>query len=677
MNDLGTEPVEIKERVPWVAVITISVLIPLVGTYCILIGKAGLKFWTGIGLIQPVIPFTVGPFLILFLTWFLGRINYFKKRMDSAFLGYVYVAAASATLALVSVEAGTAFNGFVGTRMVGDVVTQEYIPSFMVPSKEAAELLWSGGPIQLGEWLPVLTSFWILYLMPSIMFLGMTALLRRRWIDVERVPFPTAMVAYEVLRRVHSTGSESSSRGTDRLSPFVVGMALGMIVQSLYLLIQLFPWFPDIFAIREGCGGGCSLIWYVKSNTAWSNIIGLGTINTHPVVVPFFYFLPLSILFNSWFWYLVYLVLVQAAYMMGYYTGAETAGGCGRGWCADYSGLKAPPFKFMAVSEVGGLIGLTIFTLWLSRSYLVETMRAAFGSMPREAVEDLERNEAMSYRLIWMLVILGFFGTVAFYAVMGLGIAAAILMPLTLFVFLFAESRIYGLSGGYMRGWDTGMAFYRLLWPTAPEPLTREFVISAFMSKREFDLGSGRLWSPTYGAFDSFRMSDTIRLSNRNVFKILLAVALISPVLVYFAEILIGYAYGLSRTGICGGSYTCGAPWGVVDTWSTVPASEPWVPYMLLGIAIVGVLSLLRARFAWFPFEPIGFLNGTSYNSLISGLWLPFLIAWILKTFTLRIGGSKAYENYGLPLAGGAVAGCMAIAILGTILGIIRFFVPF
>jgi hypothetical protein len=229
-----------------------------------------------------------------------------------------------------------------------------------------------------------------------------------------------------------------------------------------------------------------------------------------------------------------------------------------------------------------------------------------------------------------------------------------------------------------MRGWDHGYGLYKFLWPAAPEPLTREFVVSSFFSSRSFDLGSGRLWSPTYGAFDSYRMSDMTKLSNRNVFKILLLVALISPITVYCCEVLLGYTYGLSRISICGSSYTCGAPWGfTAEWWASGWRSEPWVPYVLIGIVIVGVLSILRARYVWFPFEPIGFLNGTSFNSTISGLWLPFLIAWVLKTLTLRIGGSKAYENYGLPMAGGAIAGCMAITILGTILGIIRFYVPF
>jgi hypothetical protein len=173
-------------------------------------------------------------------------------------------------------------------------------------------------------------------------------------------------------------------------------------------------------------------------------------------------------------------------------------------------------------------------------------------------------------------------------------------------------------------------------------------------------------------------MASMIGISNRNVFKMLVLITLIGPVTAYIAEIWIGYSFGLSKTGICRSAYTCLIPFGYTqEHWLEVPTSEPWVPYMVAGIVIVGVLSLLRARFVWFPFEPIGFLNGTSYNSLISGLWFPYLIAWILKTLTLRIGGSKAYEDYGLPIASGFALGCMLITIVATVLGICRFFIPF
>jgi len=49
-------------------------------------------------------------------------------------------------------------------------------------------------------------------------------------------------------------------------------------------------------------------------------------------------------------------------------------------------------------------------------------------------------------------------------------------------------------------------------------------------------------------------------------------------------------------------------------------------------------------------------------------MWFPFLIAWAFKTITLRMGGSKTYEQYGVPTAVGFTLGCLAITVLTGII---------
>jgi hypothetical protein len=100
-------------------------------------------------------------------------------------------------------------------------------------------------------------------------------------------------------------------------------------------------------------------------------------------------------------------------------------------------------------------------------------------------------------------------------------------------------------------------------------------------------------------------------------------------------------------------------------------------PYVIGGFLIVVVLEFLHARFIWFPFNSIGFIIGTSALSVLYGYWGSFLIAWILKTITLRVGGSKIYENVGVPIAGGFVVGYMIAVIFGGTMGVLRFFVPY
>jgi hypothetical protein len=111
--------------------------------------------------------------------------------------------------------------------------------------------------------------------------------------------------------------------------------------------------------------------------------------------------------------------------------------------------------------------------------------------------------------------------------------------------------------------------------------------------------------------------------------------------------------------------------------YNTVPpANELWIP-VISGFIVTMSLYLLRMRFAWWPLHPLGFLLTCPQTAVWTGSWTNFLVAWIAKWLTLKIGGSKAYEEYGIPVAAGILAGFVLAAIMGVIAGLIRWFVPF
>lgn len=174
-------------------------------------------------------------------------------------------------------------------------------------------------------------------------------------------------------------------------------------------------------------------------------------------------------------------------------------------------------------------------------------------------------------------------------------------------------------------------------------------------------------------------MASLTGTSNSSVLKIMLVATVITPVTVILTLIWLTYTYG--------GTAFANNAWVVNNNqffmysdparYGSFPASNPIAPYVLAGIVIVAILEYLHARFVWFPFNAIGFIMGTTYVSVLFGYWGPFLIAWVLKTITLRVGGSKAYENVGVPIASGFISGYMIAVIVGGILGVVRFFIPY
>jgi len=286
----------------------------------------------------------------------------------------------------------------------------------------------------------------------------------------------------------------------------------------------------------------------------------------------------------------------------------------------------------------------------------------------------------MSYRLAYALFTVWFVLLVVFFMFAGLGLAAAVLMPITYFVIWMANTRLYGLAGVQAQGGNHGNVFYRLLmWPTAPNPVTQEFVMSSYFSTRGIDgtecMGSGVIFS----SFASYKMANLTGVNSKGIFKVMMIAVLIAPLVTIVTFLWLSYIYGGMKFYV--GSVVVGSSqffgYSSPDSWISKPGMEPVLPYVLLGIAIVAVLSILHARFIWFPFEPIGFIIGTSWISVLWGYWGPFFLAWILKTITMRLGGSKAYERYGVPIAAGFVLGYMVTVLIGGSMGMLRFFVPY
>ena len=77
------------------------------------------------------------------------------------------------------------------------------------------------------------------------------------------------------------------------------------------------------------------------------------------------------------------------------------------------------------------------------------------------------------------------------------------------------------------------------------------------------------------------------------------------------------------------------------DIGSTTVAADPiaWV-FTGVGIAVIALTVLMRARFAWWPFHPLGYLMATSYP--MHAFWFSIFLGWLAKTLISRYGGSEA-----------------------------------
>ena len=89
------------------------------------------------------------------------------------------------------------------------------------------------------------------------------------------------------------------------------------------------------------------------------------------------------------------------------------------------------------------------------------------------------------------------------------------------------------------------------------------------------------------------------------------------------------------------------------------------------GMGIALALSLLRSRFAWFPFHPLGYAVANSWG--LTQIWLPIMIGSILKGIVMRYGGLRLYRS-AAPFALGVILGDMLVGAAWTLVGIARGF---
>ena len=66
------------------------------------------------------------------------------------------------------------------------------------------------------------------------------------------------------------------------------------------------------------------------------------------------------------------------------------------------------------------------------------------------------------------------------------------------------------------------------------------------------------------------------------------------------------------------------------------------------------ILLALRTTFLWWPLHPVGYAVSSSWSMNL--LWMPMLVAWIIKLAVLRYGGLRLYRQL-LPMFIGLILG--------------------
>ena len=613
-----------------------------------------------------------------------------SKKFDSRLLTLIYVTTMIATIK----------GGYPGTynTMVSMLDTRvsrpgysQILPEWWIPPKDVVlPALLGGASVPWEAWIPTFFTWIAVPIICYLMFAAMVSIVRRQWIEVEDLPYPIARIAYEIQTYIAEPQKEDVRL---RMKVALIGFIIMFLFLLPYIIIPLFPAFPDPYGFTKW--HRFHFGWYdTKKFARWlyDSIHGLRRLYLNPIYIAIGYLMPLTILNTVVIAFLFRLFAPNILVTMGYPSA----------WHG-YSIQRTWPFGLGPLTYGGMIAGMMVFWLFVNRRYLINTLRAAFGKAPPE-FKEFEKEEPMSYRMAYITLIIGFIIMYAFTLILvGRPDVTLFVVGGALLWDNFLRARIYAHTGvvGGMEWSSQGIYYYAWFYVNpatnrpydwVPEPgrnpvAARDLVWAAYLSDIGYRTpGNTYGWVPGWGAWvgDAFRLAYLTKTPAKDVFKVMTMAMIVSTILTTPLIIWGWYTWGAKAlpARMEGSKLKWGLGTFMKYPMSLAPINPAiggiWValPWQITGFILGILITFAQARFVWFPFNVIGFFLSWDRLGAKYGVDLLFSIAWLLKFLTIKLGGTKAYERYGIPFAAGAMAGWTFHLLLHNIACTIRFFMP-
>lgn len=498
-----------------------------------------------------------------------------------------------------------------------DVLFFPHIPQALVPwdvTKGARqdvavwfyERLPGGVPLPWREWVTPLLVWLVLIIAVYVAFFCMTVILRKHWVEGEKLGFPLVQLPLEMMLQ-----PQSFLRNRLMWAGFVVSFGLFLVnglhqwvpsVPDVPLMVQLNPFFTE---------------------RPW-NQVSYWAIWISPAAIGFFYLMPTDLLFSFWLFYL--LGKVQEA----------IAGAYGENIPFEHAAFGA----HVAYQGAGAFFMLAFITLYSARHHLKHVWHRAIGAVPAEPAEG---REMFSYRV-------AFWGLVASLLVILLWARHfGMTWQVALFhfgVYLFVQAIIMSrctAEGGLLitEGCFTPMDIYT--WGERQMLGARQLTLLSFLDGIHTRDLRGMLLT---GLMDAQKVTEQARLRARKVLWLLVGgvlfailVALVIQMWLpckYGAINLYSYIYSSASTQF----FRENAPFmGAVPTRREYPAGPL---FTMVGALVCALLSYLRWRIAGFPLHPLGYAMAPSWGIVV--FWFSMLVAWLVKMPIVHYGGMRAFR---------------------------------
>ena len=491
------------------------------------------------------------------------------------------------------------------------------IPKWLHPQSDYAitklyEGLREGQAIPWSEWVVPLLAWTALACIMYGAFFCLTTLLRKRWVEDEKLVFPLLELPVEMATYEGEKGRPAFLRDGVMWGFFAIPFA----IHALNGLHYYFPAVPRINVHEINLG-------QYLAQRPWNAATPL-YLRVLFSIIGLAYILPSELSFSLWFFYFFFLAQAVVAASLG----------------IDMRGVQAYGTKELIAHQMwGGILASGILGLIAARPRLQQIYEIAFGH--GRQLDD--RNEPMPYRL----AIYGLGACLVGLGVWGSAAGAQLLAVLVLMI-LFFLSHIVAVrlvcEGGMLYVQHPFRPFNMMLAGAGSRGLgPHNVAILGYLD---------HLWmvdnrSPLMpGLMQSMKLADEGHLSRRALAKTLALSIVLAVVTSYCSYLRLMYRYGGANlhewfTTYYTRNLYCNWMMQLLDAGE--PARLTSFITMGAGAGSLWGLTLLHHTFLWWPLHPIGYLMGASWPMI--NFWFPIFVGWLCKTTILRYGGVKVYRR--------------------------------
>ncbi len=505
-------------------------------------------------------------------------------------------------------------------KLVGGEAAFASLPAFCAPHDPrlverffvGTQGFWSFfRPDILKPWLLPM-AFWGLFLFLLLWtMLCLSVIVRRPWVDQERVAFPIIELPVMMVRE-NNAGALFSNR------LLALGFAISSVLLSVNYLSSMYPSVPGIKLSERDIGTP----YFVSP--PWSSVTPLLTV-WWPYAIGLCYLIPLDVSFSCWFFFLFIRLLVVGATALG--------------WRDPGSAYDLNQFPYFGNAAEGAWLGMFAVVMWNARGFF----RRLFGAIRRGEKIPGDDTEAISYRAALCGAVVGFALLVAIGTAMGMRLQVALLAFVLYFIAIVVMTRMYAqvslplfcMAFFSFTSWTT--TFTGTLGITRTEAST----LTTFYW---FDRTYEQL--PMAHHLEALVFADRLKQSRRAMFRVLLLSIVVGIVVGILTLLQIFYDRGAASARVQNDAvWLAGTAWSRYVDWVGNPKPVQVMTLCRTAASASVVLLLSYARSCWigFPLHPIGYLFASSFG-LEWGMWNIILATWLIKALVLRYGGLRLYR---------------------------------